>query len=134
MNRNIKFVVGITIIVATVVFLVYTAVNETKMYMLTVSEFLGAGPAYASQTVRVAGRVAAGSMDWEADALDLEFTLDDIEGQGSIVVHYTGLLPDMFAEDRDVIIEGPGSRDSVFEATTILTSCPSKYEAEKGRQ
>ena len=73
-------------------------------------------------------------MDWEADALDLEFTLDDIEGQGSIAVHYTGLLPDMFAEDRDVIIEGPGSRASVFEATTILTSCPSKYEAEKGLQ
>lgn len=39
----------------------------------------------------------------------------------------------MFAEDRDVIIEGEyitGANGNVLEATAVLTTCPSKYEAE----
>ena len=67
MKREYKFAVGIGIIVATVGFLVYTAVDQTKMYMLTVAEYLSAGDAYAGRTVRIAGRVADGSMAWNAD-------------------------------------------------------------------
>ena len=131
MNRNKKFVVGITVIVATVLFLVYTAVDETKMYMLTVSEYLDDTSEHSGQTVRVAGRVGAGTIAWAPATLDLRFTLGDIEGSGSIDVHSAGLLPDMFAEDRDVIVEGNGGGGEVFEAGTILTSCPSKYEPEQ---
>jgi cytochrome c-type biogenesis protein CcmE len=38
----------------------------------------------------------------------------------------------MFAEGRDVIVEGRYSHENILEAKTIMTSCPSKYEAEKG--
>ncbi|MCS6925043.1 MAG: cytochrome c maturation protein CcmE, partial [Candidatus Binatia bacterium] len=46
-----------------------------------------------------------------------------------IAVHYQGILPDMFAEGRDVIVEGR-SDGTVLQATTVMTSCPSKYEPE----
>lgn len=129
MNQQLKFVVGIAIIVSTVGFLVYTAVDQTKMYMVTVSEFLSGGSAYAGTTVRIAGRVGEESMTWDAGANDLHFVLDDLEGEGQIHVHYTGILPDMFSEGRDVVVEGPYSEGEMFEASTVLTSCPSKYEA-----
>jgi cytochrome c-type biogenesis protein CcmE len=101
------------------------------MYMVTVAEYLGNREAYADTSVRIAGRVRPDSMQWDADSRDLVFTLDDIQGPGSIAIHYSGLLPDMFSEGRDVVVEGPPSTGSTFEASTVLTSCPSKYEAEK---
>ncbi len=130
LKRPHKFAVGIVIIVASVGFLIYAAVDQTKMYMLTVGEYVGSGKAYAGRTVRIAGRVGEDSMKWDADERRLKFELDDINGDDSIPVVYTGLLPDMFAEGRDVIVEGPDLQAAQFEASTILTSCPSKYEPE----
>lgn len=130
MKRELKFVLGIGIIVATVGFLVWTAVDQTKMYMITVAEYLDVGNSYAGNTVRIAGKVAPGSVKWNAAESDLRFTLSDMDGRGNIAVHYNGLLPDMFAEDKKVVVEGPYTTDSSFEATTVMTSCPSKYEAE----
>jgi len=130
MQRQFKFVLGISIIVGTVGFLVWTAVDQTKMYMITVAEFLDAGSAYANTTVRIAGKVAPGSVEWDATSRDLYFTIQDKEKDGTVRVHYAGLVPDMFAEDRDVVVEGPFTSESPFRANTVLTSCPSKYEAE----
>ena len=127
MGRRAKFIVGIGIIVTAVAVLVYSAVDQTKMYMVTVSEYLGNHAAYAGTTVRVAGRVRVDSMQWNAGTHELRFTLDDMQGQGSIPVRYSGLLPDMFAEGRDVVVEGPHSDGDTFVADTVLTSCPSKY-------
>lgn len=133
MGRNIKFLFGIAVMLGTIGFLVWTAVDQTKMYMITVSEFLSAGDAYANATVRIAGKVAPGSMQWNGAKRDLQFTIVDMAGQGGEVkVHYTGLLPDMFAEDRDVVVEGPYTASSPFEARSVLTSCPSKYQADDG--
>ena len=130
MESQYKFVVGITIIVATVGVLVWTAVDQTKMYMVTVAEYLTARDSYAGETVRIAGRVAEDSMNWDADTRLLRFTLDDMEGDQAVSVHYSGLLPDMFSEGRDVVVEGPSVEIDPFTATTVLTSCPSKYESE----
>lgn len=131
MGRQLKFVAGIAVILGTVGFLVWSAVDQTKMYMITVTEFLGAGEAYANSTVRIAGKVAPGSMKWDAETRNLEFTVIDMAGQpGEVRVHYNGLLPDMFAEDRNVVVEGPYTKASPFQARAVLTSCPSKYQAE----
>lgn len=130
MGRRTKFTLGIALIALSVAVLVYTAVDQTKMYMVTVSEYLGARTAYSGTTVRIAGRVQENSMDWNADTRVLRFTLDDITEDGSVDVHFTGLLPDMFSEGRDVIVEGPYSDGDVFYADAVLTSCPSKYEPE----
>lgn len=131
MGRRSKFVIGIAAIAIAVGLLVYTAVDQTKMYMVTVAEYLGAKSAYSGTTLRIAGRVQEGSIEWTEATRQLTFTLDDITDEGSVDVEYTGLLPDMFSEGRDVIVEGPYTDDQVFRATTVLTSCPSKYEAEQ---
>lgn len=134
MRPQFKFLAGITVILGTIGFLVWTAVDQTKMYMITVPEFLNAGEAYANSTVRIAGKVAVGSMQWDASKRDLKFTVTDMgDNEGEVQVHYSGLLPDMFAEDRNVVVEGPYANSSPFEAKAVLTSCPSKYQAENGK-
>jgi cytochrome c-type biogenesis protein CcmE len=131
MERKYRFLIGGIVLASAIGFLIYTAVTETSVYYLTIGEFLTKKEALANEGVRVAGRVRDGSIEWNARTLDLQFAMADFEAQeNSMPVRYNGILPDMFAEGRDVIVEGKYGNDGVFHAHTVLTSCPSKYEAE----
>ena len=130
MERNRRFIIGAGIIVAAVTYLVYTGIRETSVYYLTIDEFLSRREAVAGEPVRVAGRVGDKSIDWNPSTLDLKFRLANFESTDGVDVQYNGVLPDMFAEGRDVIVEGTYARAGAFHAHTLLTACPSKYEAE----
>ena len=133
MNRNRRFIIGACIIATSVAYLIYTGVRETSAYYLTIDEFLARREAVANEGIRVAGRVGAQSVEWNASTLDLHFRLASFDGHDGIDVAYHGVLPDMFAEGRDVIVEGTYSPHGTLHARTLLTSCPSKYEPEVPR-
>lgn len=136
MRRNGKFGVGAAILVVAIGYLVYAGVERGSVYYFRVGEFDGRKEALAGQGIRVAGQVAKGSVirHMTADGTDLRFVLGEFPaGQSGsptaqVRVHYTGIVPDMFAEGRDVIVEGT-YRGGTLEAHTLMTSCPSKYEA-----
>ena len=75
------------------------------------------------------GWVRHGSIKWDARANDLAFEIarQDDSGGGAGQLH--GVLPDMFAEGREVIVEGRWDGGGLA-ARQIMTSCPSKYEAK----
>jgi cytochrome c-type biogenesis protein CcmE len=137
--------------------LIYSAVRETSAYFITVDEYAKSAGAHAGKQLRLAGRVADGSVKWDPKTLDLEFlirpipakeaaenavqhsggtrtlavTTPDAEAAAmTLPVRYNGILPDMFAADRDVIVEGK-VENGVFHAKTLLTTCPSKYESDQ---
>lgn len=148
MNRKQKFAVGSFVIVAAVATLIYTAARETSAYFLTMDEYAASAEAHEGKPLRLAGRVKAGSVQWDPRTLDLAFEIQPIPpkagagtegaearpvalegGAPRLTVKYNGILPDMFAEGRDVIVEGQVAKQ-VFLADTLLTTCPSKYEAD----
>ena len=87
-------------------------------------------PTYRELGLKVGGRVAAGTVQFDQRSLDLSFHVVDIEdGAKSFPVRSQGPLPDTFEEGRDVVIEGRFTEAGVFEATTVLTKCGSRYEA-----
>lgn len=133
-----RFLLGVLLVVGAVTYLIYTGIRETSNYYLTIEEFLPQKEAFANEGVRLAGRVQAGSIHWDPKALQLAFMLGPFKEQvgtvtqpSGILVHYQGILPDMFAEGRDVIVEGRYSAEHALMAKTLMTSCPSKYEPEK---
>jgi cytochrome c-type biogenesis protein CcmE len=139
MRGKSKFFIGVLLIVGAVGYLIYTGIRETSTYYLTLEEFLPKREALAHEGVRIAGRVQAGSVRWNPKDLRLSFVLGPFkEGVGDqtagVPVRYQGILPDMFAEGRDVIIEGRYNAGSALLAKTIMTSCPSKYEPENSSQ
>jgi len=133
MNRNLRFVIGSMVIVAAIGYLMYTGIRETSSYYLTIQEFLPKKDQYGNVPLRVAGRVKPGSIDYDAKSLRLRFHLaafsDTDRPEMSVPVSFTGIKPDMFADGRDVIVEGRYT-SGVLEASQVLTSCPSKYEAK----
>lgn len=133
MKKQSKFMVGAAAVLGLVGYLMVTGMQDSMIYYHTPAELvsrLQADPTYREMGVKVGGRVAAQSVEYDARTLDLRFTVLDIQDGGTgFPVRYQGPLPDTFEEGRDVVIEGRFTADGVFEATNVLTKCGSRYEA-----
>ncbi len=137
MDRRIRFLIAALLLAGAVAYLMYTGVRQTAVYYLTIEEFLAKKDGLTNEGVRVAGRVQPGSVKKKMTPAgeELNFRLADFKtdenGTQAVPVHFVGVAPDMFKAEggSDVIIEGK-YRDGTLYAQSVLTSCPSKYEAE----
>ena len=122
-----RFIVGAALIAAAVSYLVYAGIRTSSMYYFELEEFLAQRDAHAGESMRVKGWVRPGSIRWDPQTNDLAFELARQDGSDPVQVAYRGILPDMFAPGREVVVEGRYG-DGALAARQILTSCPSKYE------
>ncbi len=140
MNGKLRFVIAAVLLAGAVSYLMYSGVRQTAVYYLTIEEFLVKKEALANEGVRVAGRVELGSVTRKMtqSGEELNFRLGDFKTDGNpgagVPVYFVGVTPDMFkaAGGTDVIVEGK-YRDGTLYAQSVLTSCPSKYEAEAAK-
>jgi cytochrome c-type biogenesis protein CcmE len=121
-----KFVVAIFVITLAIAYLVFGGVNDTMIYYLTVQELKDKVPSVYKQKVRVSGKVVPGSIRNEIDG-SLEFTIAD--GEETLDVKYKGIVPDIFKDDIEAVVEGLYTPDNVFVASLLLAKCPTKYES-----
>lgn len=133
MKKQRKFAIGGAVVAGVVGYLMITGMQDSMIYYHTPAELVAktaADPSYHDLGLKVGGRVMPGSVAFDQRSLDLRFSVVDImDGQTTFPVHYQGPLPDTFEEGRDVVIEGRFTSAGVFEATTVLTKCGSRYEA-----
>ena len=120
-----------TVIVAAVAYLLLSGTTARTVYFLTVPEVQQQLSALqqGSRPIRVAGQVTADPIQWDVGQLSLAFRIG--EGEARLPVQYKGVKPDMFQAGVSVIVEGRIGRDGVLVASTLMTSCPSKYQDEK---
>jgi cytochrome c-type biogenesis protein CcmE len=127
-NAKIKFVLGGALVVAALAWLGFVGFEESKAYYITVQEYSAAESNLHGKTLKVAGDVAAGSIDRTKP--QMEFVL---ENQGKTLrVRYIGkdIIPDTFKDGSKAVVEGRVSQDGIFQARHIEAKCASKYEAE----
>jgi cytochrome c-type biogenesis protein CcmE len=131
-GRRLKFVlIGIGI-AATMLFLLVVGTQKSDggfAYYVTVDEFLEKGA--PGGHFRVNGKVRPGSIERLEEGRRVLFTVVDPASQATLPVDFSGIIPDTFVDDADVVVEGKRRADGVFQATTLLAKCPSKYEAAK---
>ena len=132
MKKQSKFVAGALAVLGVVGYLMVTGMRDSMVYYYTPDELaakVAADPSVREVGVKVGGRVVPGTVHFDQKTLDLRFDMRDIAtGHTRFTVHYQGPLPDTFKEDRDVVAEGKYTAAGVFEATTVLTKCGSRYE------
>lgn len=127
-RRSYRFpILGLVALLA-VGFLVWRSTSATSAYYLEVSELVSQGQEARGQRVRVAGKVLPGSIQRKAETL--RFTATDKTGR--VAVAYNGVVPDIFKDNVDVVIEGRQGADGVFVADTLLAKCPSKFDSGSG--
>lgn len=123
---KLKFVIAIVVIALTVSYLVYAGVKDTMVYYLTVEELKDRVPEVYDDRVRVSGMVVAGTIERNMGE-PLTFTISD--GGETVDVTYEGIIPDIFADDVEAVVEGVYTQDGMFVADTLLAKCPTKYES-----
>lgn len=112
-------------------YLIYSGISQDSVYFLNVSEALAMEESELGQA-RLFGKVAPQNIQSKAGGLGVSFDLADQEkGVQTIRVNYSGAVPDTFKEGVEVIVEGTFvNGHEQFNATSLITKCPSKYEKE----
>jgi cytochrome c-type biogenesis protein CcmE len=137
MARNGRFMVGLVGVAAVVTYLIWTGVSDTMVYYLTPAELeakISADPSFRDVGVKVSGRVVPGTHVEVAGQLLHRFDIHDLDNPDVVItVEYDNVLPDTFSDSEsmvvDAVVEGRFRPDGVFEATSVLTKCGSRYEA-----
>ena len=98
------------------------------VFFYTPAEVLAKPAEFEDKTIRIGALVQQGSVDWNAQAIQLSFKITE-DGEKSIPVYYAGVKPDLFREGQGVVVEGKmnGSR---FEASQLLVKHSEEYTVE----
>jgi cytochrome c-type biogenesis protein CcmE len=130
MKKSWKFLFAAVVFAAAVGYLMVSGFSQESVYYLEVTEVLQNPDKFNKRGMRVSGDVVDGTVVKDFKKQYLEFSISDAEGK-SMKVIYNGIIPDTFEEDVQVIVEGRYDKEKqIFNAATVLTKCPSKYEAE----
>lgn len=152
-NSSIKFIVGGVLIIAAVVYLIFTSLLQPggAQYFLTVQELQTRSSEMVGREVRVSGVVLGDTIKVDPNTLDIAFTVANIPGDNAEVerlggmaqvlhdaamdsslprmkVIYNGVQPDLLKHEAQAIMTGKMGEDGIFYAEELLLKCPTKYE------
>lgn len=108
-------------------YLMVSGIGENLVYFLTPTELVAKGASVYETPVRLGGQVEPGSVAWDAEALDLRFSITD--GARTLPVHSSGAPPAMFRDGIGVVVEGRFTRAGVFESTSLMVKHSNEYRA-----
>ena len=131
--------VGVTgaVLAMTFGFLFLSTLREGTEYFVKVQEVAPDRAAWRGRPIQLQGYVVPGSIRWKPGSLEYQFRIQNdppralqSESRDLIEVSYTGVVPDTFKAEADVVLRGQFTATG-FEVVPngIVAKCPSKYEA-----
>lgn len=125
---KLKFLIGGLLILAAIAFVTISSFQNNAIYYLTLKELNTQRATLIGQPIRVNAPLDKSSIQFDDKTLTLKFNL--AEGNLVLQVVYKGVVPDTMDQGESVVAEGRLGADGVFQASTILVKCPSKYESQ----
>ncbi len=121
--------IGLTSLVLALAFggLLYSTLGESAQYYKHVDEVMVQPEVWYDKPLQIHGY--AKNVARKRDTLEYRFEMHN-NGQ-MVLASYTGIVPDTFTNDAEVVLEGTLSPDG-FHATGMTAKCPSKYEPLAG--
>jgi cytochrome c-type biogenesis protein CcmE len=146
-----KFVIGGTLILAAVIYLIVSSTQANAEYFMTIDELKAQSQSVVGKNMRISGAVVGDTIQYDPHTLTLSFDVanvtadnNEVEAQGGLaaVLHaavidpnrsrikivYTGPKPDLLKNEAQAIMTGQLGTDGVFHADELLLKCPSKYQ------
>ncbi len=122
-QRRLAFAVALLLAGACGAALIVFALRDNVLFFYSPTDLVER-PAAPGQNIRIGGLVEAGSVVRE-EGLAVRFVVTD--GQHSVPVRYSGVLPDLFREGQGVIALGASDGTGTFEAREILAKHDENY-------
>jgi cytochrome c-type biogenesis protein CcmE len=133
-NKGVR--IGLTVVVLAVALagLLWATLRDATQYYKEVDEVAVNPSAWTDKNLQLHGYVVRDSIFRKRNSLDYRFKVTAKVGDAARVVsaHYTGIVPDTFSDDAEVVLKGKFERDGFHVAPNgVVAKCPSKYEAKK---
>jgi cytochrome c-type biogenesis protein CcmE len=130
-NKGLK--IGLTSLVLALTFggLLYTTMAEGTEYYKHVDEVMAQPESWYGKKLQLHGFVVPDSIMKKPNTLDYWF---QVQQNGKIITAtYTGVVPDTFKSDSEVVLKGELSASGFkVQPNGVMAKCPSKYEAQPG--
>jgi cytochrome c-type biogenesis protein CcmE len=131
-HKGIK--VGLTSLVLALAFggLLFSTMGEATEYYKHVDEVMTQPDEWYGKKLQLHGYVVPDSVFRSKKSLEYRFK---VQSNGHVVnATYTGVVPDTFKSDAEVVLKGTLSSDGLFTVSPngVMAKCPSKYEAKPG--
>ena len=124
-HKAIKIGITVLVLIAAFSALLFTTLQDNLQYYKYVDEVAEQQHEWEGKTLQVHGYVVPGSVLVTPDRLNWKF---DLHRKGKVIsATYTGLTPDTFKDDAEVVLTGRFTPHG-FIATDMTAKCPSKYE------
>jgi len=129
MHPRTKFLLGGAVVLGAAAVLMAGAIKDTGIYFLMPHELeakVAQDPSIVGTGLKVGAQVVPGSVVRDASGRQVAFQMTD--GKATYPVVYRGIIPDTFSDSVEVVVEGRLDAEGVFQATTLLAKCASRYE------
>lgn len=123
--KKTKWVIGIAFVLLGLGIILTTNLPNSLQYYVTVDEFFQDVKKYEDKEIKLAGKVAVGTIEKNEGGIDWKFTVQN--NGATIPVQYHGAMPDTFKDTADVVVTGT-YKDQIFVANNVLAKCASRYE------
>ena len=146
-----KFIVGGVLILAAVIYLIFSATQANAQYFMTVDDLHTKSDSLVGKSLRISGAVVGSTIQFDPNTQNLTFEIANVPGDNATVaaegglskvlhdavvdptrrrldVVYKGPRPDLMRDEAQAIITGHLGQDGVFYADELLLKCPTKYQ------
>ena len=122
--KAIKIAVTVVVLAGALGGLMYTTLAQGTEYYIHVDEVMKDPAAWQGKRLQLHGYVT--DLRQRPDSLDYKF---QVTYNGKIITaRYTGVVPDTFKNDAEVVLKGQLGPDGfAVEPNGVMAKCPSKY-------
>ena len=120
---KIFFLIFLILFISSMIFLVVRSLEDNVVYFFSPSEIYSNENITINKKIRIGGLVKKNSI--KKSGLTVTFIITDLKKE--IIVNYTGLTPNLFAEEKGVVAEGILNDKKYFIAESILAKHDENY-------
>jgi cytochrome c-type biogenesis protein CcmE len=133
-SRGLVVVMALVAAAAAIAGLVLTGMKDKAIYSRPVDELVLERSRFVGRAVRVEGDLVHGTLAMREAPCEYRFSMRTKDV--TIPVHLPScIVPDSFRDRADIdlglTVEGALLADNTFEATNVLTKCPTKYDMKE---
>ena len=122
-KSRIVFLICVLLSISIAIFLVLKSLEENVVYFFSPSEIYEKSNISINKKIRIGGLVKEDSII--KNETSVNFIITDLKNE--IVVSYSGLVPNLFAEGKGVVAEGKLNDKKYFIANKILAKHDENY-------
>jgi cytochrome c-type biogenesis protein CcmE len=126
-SKAIKIALTCVVLAAALGGLMYTTLAEGTEYYIHVDEVMQDPAAWQGKRLQLHGFVS--DLRQRPNSLDYRF---NVHFNGKVITAaYTGVVPDTFKNDSEVVLKGKLQGDAfAVDPNGVMAKCPSKYNAQ----